>query len=113
MRTFRKYYFDVGDREFERLKAMPAESLTPLERSYLKTKLTEEDGIVSIDFEELLSDSSELYNIILRDKDEITIARKSLSIKVSGAVISPGLIGFTEGADYKHYIDRAGGEEDR
>jgi len=105
----RKHYPKVGEREFERVKAMPAVSLTPLERSYLKTKLVEEDGIVSIDFEELLKMGSDIYNIILRDKDEVTIARKSLSIKVSGAVVSPGLISFKNNVGYKYYIEQAGG----
>lgn len=109
----RKHYSKVGDRELERLKAMPALSLTPMERSYLKTRLIEEDGIVSIDFKELLTKGSDLYNIILRDKDEITVSRKSLSIKVSGAVVSPGLISFKENADYKYYIHQAGGYNTR
>lgn len=105
----RMEYTKVGDREFERLEKTPPAGLSPLEKSYLKTKLIEEEGIISIDFEELLANGNDFYNIVLRDKDEITIARKNLSIKVTGAVVSPGLVGYKEGADYKYYIAQAGG----
>ena len=112
-KIIRKYYPNVGDREFERVKAMPALSLTQLERSYLKTKLIEENGIVSLDFEELFNSGSDIFNIIVRDRDEITIARKSLSIKVTGSVVSPGLISFKENENYKYYIQQAGGYTSR
>jgi protein involved in polysaccharide export with SLBB domain len=105
----RKEYYKIGDREFNRLKNIPVQNLSPLERSYLKTKQVEEEGNVSIDFEELLKNGSDLYNIILRDGDEITIAQKNLTIKVTGAVVSPGLIGFKDGANYKYYVNQAGG----
>lgn len=105
----RKMYNKIGDREFARLKNIPVQNLSPLERSYLKTKLTEEEGVVSIDFEELLKNGSNLYNIILRSEDEITIAQKNLTIKVTGAVVSPGLVAFKEGANYEYYVDQAGG----
>ena len=105
----RKLYTKVGDREFERLAKAPPENLSPLEKSYLKTKMIEEEGIISIDFEELLANGNDFYDIILRDKDEITIAKRNLSIKVTGAVISPGLVNYKEDADYKYYIDQAGG----
>ena len=105
----RMEYPKVGDREFERLVKTSFEGLSPLEKSYLKTKLTEEEGLISVDFEELLANDNDFYNIVLRDKDEITIARNNLSVKVTGAVISPGLVGYKEGADYKYYISQAGG----
>ncbi|MBD3344385.1 MAG: hypothetical protein GF401_04905 [Chitinivibrionales bacterium] len=105
-RTFTK----VGDREFERLKTVPVQALTPLERSYLKSKLTEEEGIVSLDFDDLINNGGgDYYNITLRDNDVVTIARKSLTVKVTGAVVSPGLVSYKDGAHYKYYINKAGG----
>lgn len=112
-KIIRKIFTKVGDREFERLVNTAPENLSPLEKSYLKTKLIEEEGIISIDFEELLAKGNDFYDIILRDKDKITIARKNLSIKVTGAVISPGLVNYKEGADYKYYIEQAGGVNTR
>ncbi len=105
----RKRITKFDDREYERLKLMPLENLTPLERSYLKTKQVEENGRISVDFEELYNKGRDLYNIILRDDDEIIIARGYLSLKVSGAVISPGLVSYKEGANFEYYINRAGG----
>lgn len=108
-KIIRRRITKFDDREFLRLKNLPLENLTPLERSYLKTKMTEENGRVSIDFEELMENGSDLYNIILRDEDYIIIYRKNLSLKVTGAVINPGLVSFKEGSDVKYYINQAGG----
>ena len=112
-KIIRKQFSRVGNREFERLKKIPLDNLTPMERSYLKTKLTEEDGIVSINFEDLLKNGRNLYNIVLRNNDKITIACQSLSIKVTGAVVSPGLVSFKDRAGYKYYIIQAGGFNSR
>jgi protein involved in polysaccharide export with SLBB domain len=103
----------LRDREFERLKSTPFESLTPLERSYLKTKQTEENGRVSIDFQELYRNNHEYYNIILKDSDIITIACKDLSVNVTGAVVSPGLISHKPGEGYSYYISQVGGYNTR
>lgn len=97
------------DREFDRVKHLPPNSLSPLERSYLKTKIVEEEGMVSANFQELIENKKNVYNIILRDGDEITISRKDLTVKVTGAVIAPGLISYKEDKDYKYYINQAGG----
>lgn len=112
-KIIRKVDTKAGDKEFERLRKLPTESLSPLEKSYLKTRLTEEDNMVSINFEDLLNKGSDVNNIILLDGDEISIAHKNLSIKVTGAVISPGLIEYKEGADINYYIKRAGGFNSR
>jgi protein involved in polysaccharide export with SLBB domain len=97
------------DLEFERLKATPIQVLTPLERSYLKTKLTEEEGRISIDFDELYKSNADYYNIILEDSDVITIAPRDLSVYVTGAVVSPGLVGYKKNAKFDYYIQQAGG----
>ncbi|MBN1982429.1 MAG: SLBB domain-containing protein [Chitinivibrionales bacterium] len=115
-RIVRKAYTKTGEKEFQRLMNLPAQNLTPLERSFLKTKLTEENGTVSIDFDQLFSSQNALdnvYNIILREKDEIFINRKSLTVQVNGAVISPGLVSFKEGANYRYYINQTRGFNDK
>jgi protein involved in polysaccharide export with SLBB domain len=101
------------DPEFERLKISPIEALTPLERSYLKTKQTEIPGRISIDFQELYRDNDEYHNIILKNDDIISIATKDLGVYVTGAVVSPGLVSYTNGAEYANYISHAGGYNTR
>ena len=108
-KIIRKEMNSVGEREFNRLKSVPPNNLNPLERSYLKTMQTEEDGLMSIDFEKLFANGSDLYNIVLRDSDEVIIEKKPLSVKVMGAVVTPGLVSFKDGMDYRYYIEQAGG----
>jgi len=105
----RKKYSKAEDREYLLLKTLPIDNLSPLERNYLKTKRVEETGKVSLDFEELLAGGNDIYNIILRDGDEITIERNELSVKVLGAVVYPGLVSYKEGAGIGYYIEQAGG----
>ena len=97
----------VPSKEFERLKNMPIYELDPSERSYLKYSLIEEHGLLSISFDKL--ENEDLFNIILKNNDVITIAKKSLSVKVMGAVVRPGLITYESGNSYKKYISLAGG----
>lgn len=109
----RKEFSSPGDREFERVRNTPIEYLTPIERSFLKSKQTEEDGRISLDFSELFGDNQKLYDVMLRDGDIITIARQSTSVHVMGAVVSPGLITHRVGADVDFYVKQAGGYNTR
>lgn len=109
----RKEFSSPGDREFERVRNTPIEYLTPIERSFLKSKQTEEEGRISIDFSELFGENQKLYDVVLRDRDIIEIARRSTSVHVMGAVVSPGLIAHRAGADLNFYVKQAGGYNTR
>jgi protein involved in polysaccharide export with SLBB domain len=63
-------------------------------------------GIVEIDFSLL---EKEINNIILRNGDRIVIARNEMTVRVSGAVASPGHVVFSKGDGYKDLIQKAGG----
>lgn len=104
-RIIRKKQSNLVDKEFDRLKTQPIATLSPDERSYLKTKLTEESGLISVDF----SNYDDIKNLVLRDGDKIIIAEKSLSIQVTGAVTQPGLVSYNFDKDYRYYINQAGG----
>lgn len=109
----RTEFNQARDREFERLKATPIEALTPLERSYLKTKQIEKEGRISIDFEDLYYEDKDIYNIILTNNDIINIEKKNLTVSVMGAVVSPGLVSHSAGKDHIYYIRQAGGFNSR
>lgn len=102
-------FTDAGLSEYERLQTMLQSDLSPDEKSYLKYRNAANVGRISLDFEELIKDEKELFNIILRGGDEIHIARKGLSVNIMGAVVNPGLINYKEGEDLSYYIKQAGG----
>lgn len=105
IRTFSDKTFD---REFTRLKALPIETLDPVERSYLKSKQTEVDGKVSVDFYAFSERGDENSSLLLKSDDKIIIPEKSYTIQVSGAVVSPGHVPFVQDKDYGYYINKAG-----
>jgi len=111
-RIERTDFTDAGADEYEKLLSYNASDLSPEEMSYLKYRGSSLSGRVSLDFVELLNNGEELNNIILRNGDEIHIARRGLSVNVMGAVLKPGLIVFQEGENMNYYINQAGGLKD-
>lgn len=110
----RNFDAKAGSRELERLIKMPAEYLSPLEKNYMYTRLTDQEGIVSIDLEALQSkNDEEVKQFILKNGDEITISSNVLSVKLMGGLVKPGLIEYRSGANIGYYIDRAGGFNSR
>ncbi len=97
----------TGDREFKRLQKIPPEHLSPLDKVYIASRLNEENGRVSVDFYKILSD--QMDNVILHDGDEIVIEKKTLTVKVIGAVVNPGLVMVKDGESVEYYINQAGG----
>ena len=45
----------------------------------------------------------------MRDNDEINIPVQAKTIRVSGQVLSPGLINWEPGKDFQYYIEKSGG----
>lgn len=107
-KLIRSEYVDVGEKEFERLKLVSQIALSPIEKSFLKSKYIEEKGIVTIDFSKLV-EKKEVNDLILSNNDKIIIAKKTLTVKVSGAVVSPGLVSYKKDMNYDYYIEQAGG----
>jgi protein involved in polysaccharide export with SLBB domain len=109
-RILRSNYTDAGVSEYQRLSKISYIELSPEEKSYLKYRST--DGgkpKISIDFKKVLNGADGVSQIILRDGDEIIVAKRDLSINIMGAVTKPGLIPFKEGASIDYYLNRAGG----
>ena len=102
-------YYNVLDPEFERLKKIPVADMTASEYDYYRLRSREKEGRVACDFEKLLGQELEAYDVILKNGDYINIPPKSMVVNISGSVINPGLVPYEPGEDYKYYIDRAGG----
>lgn len=97
----------TGDREFERLRKIPTENLSPLDKAYLAARINEESGRVSVDFGKI--NDEQIVCAILQEGDEIVIEKKVLTVKVIGAVVNPGLVMVKNGENVDYYINQAGG----
>lgn len=104
---------EIIDPEFERLKKMQVADMTETEYEYFKTKSRSRPGRVAVDFVGLFVQGDSSKDFILRGGDIINVPRKSKVISVIGEVANPGLLPFDPDADYRHYIERAGGFTDR
>jgi protein involved in polysaccharide export with SLBB domain len=66
-------------------------------------------GRINIDLPRALRDKGSRDNVILQPGDEVTIPEYQPSVKVGGAVNSPGSILFRRGAGLDYYLSAAGG----
>jgi len=63
----------------------------------------------AVDFSQALDENSEIYNFIVYPGDVIIIPPKMNTVYVFGQVSNPGHVKFSEGKNYKYYIEQAGG----
>lgn len=68
-----------------------------------------DEGRVIIDFSKVLKDPRSSDNIALEDGDSVYVPRRPETVRVSGAVATPGLLIYTSGKKAKYYIDKTGG----
>lgn len=67
---------------------------------------------VNVDLEKIVSAPKSKGDIVLHDGDKISIPKKPNTIKISGEINNPGLLGYIQGDKLWDYIDRAGGITD-
>jgi len=65
--------------------------------------------IVTVDFKEVLDDSSDNSKVVVKDGDIIFVPEITNLVYVFGQAMNPGYIDFIDGMDYKYYIEKAGG----
>jgi len=86
-----------------------SDNIDPSEMSYLKSEFLETEGKMAVDFAKALKDGDNTNDILLREDDEIVIARQTLTVRVMGSVVTPGLVSQSNGKDVDYYISQAGG----
>ena len=66
-------------------------------------------GRINVDLRRALSDTGSRFNIVLQPGDSMYIPEYTPSVKVMGAVNSPGSVLWRQGAGLSYYISAAGG----
>jgi hypothetical protein len=87
--------------------------MTVEEASYYRLRTRENRFIVTVDFNKLFIDQDLKSDVLLFDKDLIVVPERTMTVFVSGGVVSPGNITFRQDWTYEDYIDAAGGFTDR
>jgi protein involved in polysaccharide export with SLBB domain len=102
-----------SDPEYERLKRLPAESMSEDEYEYLKMREREMPGLMVINFEKLIQEQDSTQNIFLEDGDTVEFPKRKDYVSVLGMVVVPGNITWRSGLHVKEYVDLAGGYANR
>lgn len=80
-----------------------------IDAQYLKAKLRERQGGMSVNFKKLMQGKAESENVLLEPNDIIEVPKFRNYINVIGRVIEPGNIEYQSGLSVRDYIRLAGG----
>jgi protein involved in polysaccharide export with SLBB domain len=83
--------------------------LTPEDYEFLKTYYREDYSRLVIDLESLFIQEDSTQNYVLRDGDLLILPTQVDMVRVSGRVVSPGLVAFSPGESFNFYVREAGG----
>ena len=97
--------------QYERAKMIRMSTLTELDTAFFDVdeQVRQMLNESSINFDNVMDDSSAIGSETLRNGDIIIIPQKPSTVYVYGQVASPGSIKFVKGKDYTYYINEAGG----
>jgi len=93
----------------ERIRSIPGELQTGIEREWILAHSLTPVGRVSINLKRLLQTGEKAYDLPLWDGDAVRVPRFLPQVNVIGRVQRPGLIPHIPGCDLDYYIERAGG----
>ena len=102
----------VDKTELRRLKNVRQVEMTVEEASYFRLRSRENWYMVTVDYNKLFNENDKSCDILLFDQDLITIPERTMTVFVSGGVVSPGSITLRSEWDYEEYINAAGGYTD-
>lgn len=68
---------------------------------------------VGIELEKALAQPGSAYDLVLKDGDKLIIPEEMSTVKISGDVMFPNVVGYQPGKKLGYYIDQAGGYGER
>ncbi len=107
------------------MRQMSDEEITARDESIRLAMTNSEDSIsldqlslatsysVGIDLEKALQQPGSYYDLVLREGDELIVPEEISTVKISGDVMFPNVVGYVPGKKLGYYIDQAGGYGER
>lgn len=68
---------------------------------------------MGIELEKALANPGSAYDLVLQDGDKLIIPEEMSTVKISGDVMFPNVVGYQPGKKLSYYIDQAGGYGER
>jgi hypothetical protein len=79
------------------------------DESYMQGYMRTLPGSVALDFKRLFNGGDDSCDVVLQDGDIVYVPMAQGLVRVIGGVKSPGYFRLSDGADYRSYIELAGG----
>jgi protein involved in polysaccharide export with SLBB domain len=105
----RRKEIEKEDLEMSRLYRIPYSEMSENEKRYFQARVSEQRGVMSINFKRIMDNPNDPDNILVIDEDSIYVPQKRIFVNVQGRVNNPGLVIYKPGYTYMDYVLLAGG----
>ena len=99
----------VNETELARMKAALKSHVSAEDSLVADTLTLNTQYMVGIDLDKAVSDPGSIYDVVLREGDELVIPQYSNTVRIDGAVLNPNEVTFESSRRVKYYVDQAGG----
>ena len=102
----------VNKEELARMKSALRSSMSRTDSILVDTLDAKTTYYVAINLDKAINDPGSVYDVVLREGDELTLPVYPSTVRVDGSVLSPNEVTYEPGKSVSYYIEQAGGYSD-
>ncbi|MBR4929171.1 MAG: SLBB domain-containing protein [Bacteroidaceae bacterium] len=102
----------VNKEELARMKSALQSSMSRTDSILVDTLDAKTTYYVAINLDKAINDPGSVYDVVLRDGDELILPVYPSTVRVDGSVLSPNEVTYEPGKSVSYYIEQAGGYSD-
>lgn len=102
----------VNKEELARMESALQSSVTSTDSILVDTLDANTTYYVAINLDKAINDPGSVYDVVLREGDELILPVYPSTVRVDGSVLSPNEITYEPGKSVSYYIEQAGGYSD-
>lgn len=102
----------VNKEELARMKSALQSSMSRTDSILVDTLDAKTTYYVAINLDKAINNPGSVYDVVLREGDELTLPVYPSTVRVDGSVLSPNEVTYEPGKSVNYYIEQAGGYSD-
>ena len=102
----------VNKEELARMKSALQSSMSRTDSILVDTLDAKTTYYVAINLDKAINDPGSVYDVVLREGDELTLPVYPSTVRVDGSVLNPNEVTYEPGKSVSYYIEQAGGYSD-
>lgn len=102
----------VNKEELARMKSALQSSMSRTDSILVDTLDAKTTYYVAINLDKAINDPGSVYDVVLREGDELILPVYPSTVRVDGSVLSPNEVTYEPGKSVSYYIEQAGGYSD-